>query len=263
MTAREEKALLGPNSGLSRGSHGNRWAWLFVVAVAFLIFELTANAALSVLVGCLKFGWDELRLARWVKRHHPDRIRGKVLARWLTAFGLWKTSVVAFVLMMVVPLADVTIRAGPGRAPSVEFFTALYTMLFGFLASGFYSIVATLSALRRRVRIWIGHRCNLAVIVLWTSGFFMVFFAWCVVTMTIAIGLAQIAPLVGVFAPIVGLLIGPATSFLLLKDRLEKRVLAPSPDECWDVAWVERSLPRASVPLDPHLATIDEFGLEA
>jgi hypothetical protein len=86
-----------------------RGAWWVVAAVGFVIFELTANAALAIVLACLKFGWDETRIARRLKRNDPDRVRGRVCARFYQAYALWKVSGMAFVAMFLVIIVQVAL----------------------------------------------------------------------------------------------------------------------------------------------------------
>ena len=79
----------------------SRLAWPLVLVVGFLLFELTADPALGILLGCLKFGWDELRFSRRLRRQDPDPVRGRVCARFYEAFALWKVSLVALGVMFL------------------------------------------------------------------------------------------------------------------------------------------------------------------
>ena len=42
-------------------TRNERLAWFGVLTVAVVAFELTTDPALSVALGCMKFGWDEIR----------------------------------------------------------------------------------------------------------------------------------------------------------------------------------------------------------
>ena len=147
----------------------NRLTWLVVAALAFLAFELTANPALALALGCLKFGWNDFRTAHRLRRIDPDRQRGRVCARFYRAWGLWKISIVATVLMFAIvcvhgPFGPAGGNAPPGQAnvPPASFLTACLLAMLGFGASSVVSSVAIVSALRRRVKVWVGSRVNRA-----------------------------------------------------------------------------------------------------
>lgn len=261
-----------PANGPPRPRRRHTLGWLLVAAAAFLVFELTASPALTVAVGCLKFGWDELATARWVVGHHPERLTGRVLGCWLTAFGLWKTTVVAFVMMFVlIALEDLALgrhRRG-ARDVSEEFATASTVWLAGCLLSGAMSVRATILAARRGVRVWLGRRRNWAAAILWTSGIFVLVAAAgaaCGLQLIVFHGLALPAghwaapglALLRTLSPAVAFVaayLAPAITFLLLKDRMESRVVASSPEECWNVAWRVQRSP------DPRPLAADPFDL--
>jgi hypothetical protein len=191
-----------------------------------------------------------------------------VLARWLTAFGLWKTSAVAFVLMFVTVFAHIKLRApkaaqAGGNEMPVEFFTAFLTMFVAVTVSGWYSMLAAFSALRHGVRVWLGRRENLGSLVLISSGLVFLVLVGFGISMPVALLLGRTFPAAAGIVLVVGMVVMPAGTILVLKDRLEQRILAPTPEECWDVAWKDRKKERRVEAIDPHLATIDEFGLEA
>ena len=61
-------------------SRSQRWSfisWPLILVIAFLIFEVTNDPAFAALAMCLKFGWEDFRTARWLRKTDPDRGRGK------------------------------------------------------------------------------------------------------------------------------------------------------------------------------------------
>ena len=67
--------------------------WALLLIVAWLVFELTAQPALAVAAVCVKFGWEDFRTARWLRRSDPDRLRGRACFWLYVASGLWKTAI--------------------------------------------------------------------------------------------------------------------------------------------------------------------------
>ena len=251
-------------------SDGHDWGSLVSVGIAFLIFELTASPALSVLVGSLKFGWKDFKQAFWVKRLHPERIRGMVLARWLIAAGFWKSSGAAWALVLSLGIYHELrgpaglIELGPHGKSILESLGLL--LCFGFLATGFMSIIAVFSGLRHSVRVWLGGSRNTAEQLLWYAFFpFMVIIFWIMLLLLLEVSsLNQNLTLnfrAGIY--VVGGIITPGLLFLCFKDWIIPRTLADSPEECWDVAWLVKPTQSRKLKFDdPNLETIDSFDQE-
>ncbi len=142
-------------------ARNSKLAWFGVIALAVLAFEVTADPGLTVALGCLKFGWDEFRLARWLKRADPDRRRGRVCAWFYLAWGLWRISLVAiataFILALVMLLLEKQLGRVPGAAgPPPGFAGALMLSLCGFFFCSAVSSIAVVLALRNSIKIWVG-----------------------------------------------------------------------------------------------------------
>ena len=141
-------------------SRNEKLAWFGVIALAVVVFEVTADPALTTALGCLKFGWEEVRLARWLKRTDPDRKRGRICSRFYLAWGLWRVSLVATAMMFILVFVHAAIEGKPGNGgpagPPPGFIGAFLLALAGFLLSSMVSSLAVISALRHRVRVWLG-----------------------------------------------------------------------------------------------------------
>jgi hypothetical protein len=219
-----------------------------------VVFKLTANPAYAIVVGCLKFGLDDHLLALRVRRRHPDRTTGRVLAMWLTAFGLWKTSGATMAFMLA---AAAVHRAG---APAVGagaidkhvviyYVTGVATWWAAVFLSGLYSTWATLAAWRAGTRVWIGKHVNWAKWILFTSGLFTLFAVAMLVFLTLGsilfvvagLGRSEAARAVAIYICSLASVITPAVLFLILSDRLKQRVLAANPAECWARYWASEA----------------------
>jgi hypothetical protein len=55
-------------------SISRHWVWLFVFGIAWLLFELSVDPALSVMVASMGLGWNHFR--SWLWRRDPRRGRG-------------------------------------------------------------------------------------------------------------------------------------------------------------------------------------------
>ncbi|MGI9427436.1 MAG: hypothetical protein ACR2NM_02180, partial [Bythopirellula sp.] len=51
-----------------------------LLLLAWLAFELTANATLSLVLACLKFGMNDFRTAAWLWQADPHRSRARACA---------------------------------------------------------------------------------------------------------------------------------------------------------------------------------------
>src|SRR5262245_49615175 len=90
-----------------------RWpfGWLGLLALAWVLREMTHQPALAAVALCLKFGWEDFATARWLLRTDPFRRRARACSWLYFAWGLWKTALVAF--LMSVAFAVVAPRAPP------------------------------------------------------------------------------------------------------------------------------------------------------
>jgi len=67
---------------------------LGLLALCWVVYELTRQPALGAVAVCLKFGWEDFSAARWLWRRDPDRARGRCCSWLYFAWGLWKTAIV-------------------------------------------------------------------------------------------------------------------------------------------------------------------------
>ena len=249
-------------------------AWLVLGLVALVVFDLTANPALAVAIGCLKFGWDELATARWLWARDPVRARGRVVSLYYAAWALWRVTGVALGLILLItwasqPILDL-MRARGRKVPGVvtELVAAGFVMLFGTIATALTSILAIVSALRCRVRVWVGPEAKIARRlrrwppesipgrptpnrVGWVSvAASMTLVPPMLLGMLLAIALlasaarATLGPIVprevlvvlgGLAGVIVvpGAVVVPAVLILKLSDAIHRRIAAGSPEACW------------------------------
>ena len=127
-------------------------------ALAWLLFELTAIATLSVLVACLRFGWEDYRTAMWLRRVDPERARAKTGFWFYMASGVWKTALMPVLAVMILSVgwglfAPRAVRMDEAAAEQV-----VSALIVGAAASGVLVLVVTigvLHALLGNVRIWV------------------------------------------------------------------------------------------------------------
>jgi hypothetical protein len=137
-------------------------AWLLLGLLAMLVFELTANPALAVTVGCLKLGGDGLASAihRW--RADPDPPRGRATALFLAAWSLWRVTGIAVLLFVLLAFLIHTLRPvmnARGARPAemgIMVVTALILTGVGSVLAALTSFAAIACAWLGRVKVWIG-----------------------------------------------------------------------------------------------------------
>lgn len=136
-------------------SPAERVAWPLFLVVAVLLFELTANATLSVLAACVKFGWNDFRTALWLLRTDPDVPRARACCWFYIASGIWKTALAPIVAVMTVSLVWglISARALPGAPEHV--WSALVVGLGASTALVLVVAAACTFALAAGVRVWV------------------------------------------------------------------------------------------------------------
>ena len=146
-TTLDDRSALAPGpeeTGRRRGL-----GWLLVGLLALLVFELTADPALAVAVGCVKFGGEGLATAQWLRRVDPDRRRGRVVARFYTAAAFWHVAGVAtqHVVHRRLRLAPLL---GGRRGLNRELLASFLVAVIAFALAGMLSLWAVASAWRVR-----------------------------------------------------------------------------------------------------------------
>jgi hypothetical protein len=137
-------------SGQPRWS--NALGWLPVLALAALMYELTANPALGVAVGCVKFGADDFRIAAWLRRVDPNRGRGRACSWFFVTRAIIRIGFVASAIIMT--LFFVSWAVDVKDHVEHQLIGALLVIIACFLAAGLASWMALASALRLGVRVW-------------------------------------------------------------------------------------------------------------
>jgi hypothetical protein len=242
-------------------------SWSGLALLAGLVYELTAQAPLSVAPLCLKFGWADFRTASWLGRRDPRPERGRVHYWFFLAAGLLKTATLALVLLTGVGIVQAIVEANAGPQPQpdvpVELIEALVTAYVGYAASFLATCRALRLACRFRVKVWLDPawhgarredrwptavadcRGNRAGLLILTA--LLVFFVGFVLLPLVLAGLILLLqafpPQQGVTWPFVvfgvglfGLVGLPAIKgSIVLYHYFLRRVAAETPEEGWDV----------------------------
>jgi hypothetical protein len=246
-----------------------RWSHLFwpvILALAFVVYELTSQPGLGAAIACTKFGWDDFLTASWLYKRDPNRRRAHA-ELWLgVAVGLWKVAVTGIAVMFAAAFLEAAFRGPPAPAvpiqPPKTIAIALAVSFLGFAASTIATLRAFRLAWSNRQRLWYdkglhwdrradrwppmpgaSERTNQAGLVLLTAllvtgialpVFGLVFTYFLMVAARAHFGwpLAWGEPVAGMVWLLLSL--GLPIAMLIGRDVIGARVLARSPGECWD-----------------------------
>lgn len=232
-------------------------AWVAMVFLSWLVFELTADEALASVVACGKFGWNDWLTARWLRKSDPDLRRGSACSWFYLASAAWKLAVAATAGMFL--LAGLEANANAGQAPGREFTLVAIEAIVGFAVAALLSSIACVVGWRSGRRAWVDSTLHASrrqnawppvaqgkqnrVPALLTSAIL----AW-LTPLGIA-GLIALLPPMNPQRPappggeswfalaVVGGMIGSAFAVLAFREFLLQRVSAQSPRECWPEAY--------------------------
>jgi hypothetical protein len=234
-------------------------AWIRFLALAIAVVSLSMFPTISIPLGCVAWGWDEILLSRWLKRVDPDRVRGRVCSRFYLSWGLGRIGLMALAMMFGIIGLQVAAEGSPAQGnskpPPPESVGCLLVSLTGFLLSSAVTSFAVVTALRDSVRIWVGPEARWAradavwppqcarprgkstnrtkriligfIITLSTTGLIVGLFSWPFFSVP-----ATTSPTITV-AIVLLLLIGLPVLILLLLEWLSARIIAPTPSACW------------------------------
>lgn len=223
-----------------------------LLALAWLLFELTANATLCVFVACLKFGWQDFRTAIWLMRTDPVRPRGKSGFWFYLSSGIWKTAIVPILAVFIIGILWGLFASRAFGANEAILRQIHAAMKVGVGASAILVIVVGIAALttwRNDLRMWVHHDLHHSrrenvwppewPYPLWkhdNRGRAILATALIVLTITLpavlfpfAVMLAPGAEITVVLGIVFGVPIGAAFSYALLRER----IFAITPEQCW------------------------------
>jgi hypothetical protein len=129
----------------------------FLLAVGWLIYELTHQPGLAAMAMCIKFGWEDFLTARWLRRTDPDPGRGRTCCWIYMSSGLWKVAMtgLGMILLILVLAALLNPRGNQQRQLVPMLAGAGFTLCVGFGTSALTSLIALWLAQKHRVRLWL------------------------------------------------------------------------------------------------------------
>ena len=231
-----------------------RHAWLFrflILAIGFLLFELTANAAVATAVACLEFGRTDFGTAWWLRRHDPDPIRRSICQRTYLTWGLCRVSMVALNVFVAIVIGAIVVNEsgfGPVDPPE-HLVGALVLIACTVTLASALSLSVVWSSLKHGIKIWLGPEprwarrqgvwppsavalprasSNLANII-----FYMGCLSWVFPTLVVALFRCMLVPSKSGPFIFLGIVILILVAAFWIVSHLERRVLARSPAEFW------------------------------
>jgi hypothetical protein len=226
------------------------FTWLGLVALAWLIIEVTHQPALGAVAVCLKFGWEDFRTARWLWQNDaiPWRRRGTF---WLyVAWGLWKTAVVAFLMSIGFALLAPRNPLPPAaRDALLAFLGTFFTTVIGFGLAALLTALAGFCAWAGGVRLWLDsavHRARRAEC--WPPAPFcegrrnrlghLLLTALALGFLFVLVVILGAVPNGGWGAAVCFVLSITAPVMLLVcRELISRKIWAETPYECWHEPW--------------------------
>ena len=232
------------------------WDSLLLVTLAWILFKVFAEPALSLVVCSIKFGWKDFANSVWLWRRDPVARRGRAVAAFNVAAGFWRITVGALALIV----AALTINGILIGAQGGEPFNAEDGLLAGltiaivmmcFLLSSVSTYVAILLAWLCKCRVWLDPTVadsrkknvwppvptgsNQLSRVVTTSLILLalaVIFGSFVAMIPLMNGRGGPAPGPLVFVPVIGMFFG-AVLILGGREKLLRSLAADMPHDCW------------------------------
>lgn len=146
----------------SEDSITRHWGWLLVLGVAWLLFELSVDPAISVMVASIGLGWNHFLSSLWLWRRDPDRKRGRACAAFYLAAGFWRITALTFVLIAVATIISLVLNFQHGKKDELVTGIAMLIVLLCFLLAGLTTCVAVMLAMRRKLKVWLDPQIRIA-----------------------------------------------------------------------------------------------------
>lgn len=229
------------------------FVWFALLALGWLIFELTAEPVFVALVSCAKFGWNDLLTSLWLRRTDPNKTRGRIHSLFYLAHGFWKITLASSGISYLLLMVDV-LQEAPGKlkGPPVELKATFILSVVAFLLSAFITWIAVIRSRwsgskvyvnatihqSRRLNLWPPqvsgrnhvNRLVVTALLLWVLAFLQL-----LVLVLCSVNLPQhplLAQLFGLFVG-VGLPVSSAVFLLIIHDKIKQWLAVASPEECW------------------------------
>jgi hypothetical protein len=130
------------------------FTWLGLLAICFILYELTHQPALASVAICLKFGWEDFLAARWLYRTDTNRARAYCCGMLYMAWGFWKTGLVAMAMSIGFLIVELRRDFQGGKEP-LALFATFWTTLLAFFWAWLLTGAAARYARRASLLLWL------------------------------------------------------------------------------------------------------------
>jgi hypothetical protein len=151
----EDETPSEADSGITK-----HWDSFVLLSVAWVLFELFAEPALSIVVCSIKFGWKDFANAFWLWRRDPIRHRARAVGAFNIAAGFWRITVSTIALIVGAMVVNGILigaqRGGPFKQEDgVWAGLTLLIITLCFVMSSITTYVAMVLCWWGRLRVWI------------------------------------------------------------------------------------------------------------
>lgn len=246
----EDDARPESASGFTR-----HWDSLLLVTLAWILFKVFAEPALSLVVCSIKFGWKDFANSVWLWRYDPVATRGRAVAAFNVAAGFWRITVGALALIVAALIINGILIGAQGGEPFNDEDGLLAGLTFAivmmcFLLSSVSTYVAILFAWLGKCRVWLDptvadfRKKNVWPPVPTGSNQLSRVVTTSLILLALAVivgSIVAIIPLMNgrgqapgplVFLPVIGMLFG-AVLILGGREKLLRSLAAAVPHDCW------------------------------
>jgi hypothetical protein len=228
------------------------FAFIGTLAIAALLYFLTNEIAIAVVLPCLHGGWHTIETGIWLLKSDPYRRRARVCFAFYFATACWKAAAAALFTVFLFGVAE----AMTGVQPNMnEFAATMLVVAGGVVFNTLVGIGATIAAVAYNIRVWVHPglrsmvqddlsmvtrlnppRCgfNHAIFVVATALVFPILCIGtvCLLVATVGKGRNEVestSAILFVFATMFG---GPI-AMIPCYAWLSSRIIARTPQQCW------------------------------
>lgn len=230
----------------------NSLAFTSTLGIATLVYLVTSDPLVAVILPCLHGGWHTLRTGCWLLGADPCRRRARTCFVFYVAAAFWKAAAAALLTIVLFAVVETL----TGLLPNANEIQAIAcVLLLGFLLNTLTGFVAVCTALFCGVRVWVHpdlhtmlhadlglvsglnprwSGVNHAIFVVATAMAFPLlvfgFILLCILPLDkdhVAIESLSVIPLSSAF------LLGGAIAMVACYVWLSSRIIARTPQDCW------------------------------
>lgn len=135
------------------------WDSLLAFSLGWLLFEVFAEPALSIVVCSVKFGWKDFANAIWLWRKDPKRNRARAVGAFNIANGFWRITVGTLALIAAATIVNGILigmqRGALNKEDGVWAGLTIMIITLCFVLSSMTTYVAMVLCWWGKLRVWI------------------------------------------------------------------------------------------------------------